>query len=135
MRAGVARGARAQTETRALRVTQHDDRPWGSYDVLDEGESFKVKRLVINPGQRFSYQRHTLRSEHWYVVSGYGVVTLDDREQRVRPGDAIDIPVGAAHRAANTGTRDDLVLIEIQTGSYFGEDDIVRLHDDYKRID
>jgi mannose-6-phosphate isomerase len=112
--------------------SEHDDRPWGSYDVLDEGTDFKVKRLIVNPGHRFSYQRHTLRSEHWYVVSGNGVVTLDGREHRVRPGDAVDIAVGAAHRAANVGT-DDLVLIEVQTGSYFGEDDIIRLDDDYKR--
>jgi mannose-6-phosphate isomerase len=111
---------------------EHDDRPWGSYEVLDEDKDFKVKRLVVNPGQRFSYQRHARRSEHWYVVSGNGVVTLDGRELPVRPGDAIDIALGAAHRAANAGT-EDLVLIEVQTGSYFGEDDIVRLHDDYNR--
>jgi mannose-6-phosphate isomerase len=111
---------------------EHDDRPWGSYEVLDEDKDFKVKRLVVNPGQRFSYQRHARRSEHWYVVSGNGVVTLDGRELPVRLGDAVDIAVGAAHRAANTGT-EDLVLIEVQTGSYFGEDDIVRLHDDYER--
>jgi mannose-6-phosphate isomerase len=111
---------------------QHDDRAWGWYDVLDEGAGFKVKRLVVRPGQRFSYQRHTLRAEHWYVVSGDGMVTLDGREQQVSAGDAVDIAVGAAHRATNTGTR-DLVLIEVQTGSYFGEDDIVRLADDYGR--
>jgi mannose-6-phosphate isomerase len=112
---------------------ERDDRPWGSYDVVDVGPRFQVKRLVVKPGKRFSYQRHTLRSEHWYVVAGNGIVTLDGKELRVRPGDAVDIAVGAAHRATNTGTSDDLVLIEVQTGSYFGEDDIVRLDDDYGR--
>ncbi len=85
--------------------SEHDDRPWGSYEVLDEGKDFKVKRLVVNPGQRFSYQRHRRRSEHWYIVSGNGVVTLDGRELLVRPGDAVDIAVGAAHRAANAEPR------------------------------
>jgi mannose-6-phosphate isomerase len=110
----------------------HDDRPWGSYDIIDEGVRFQVKRLVVNPGQRISYQRHTLRAEHWYIVSGNGVVTLDGRDRRVRAGDAVDIGVGVAHRAANVGTS-DLVFIEVQTGSYFGDDDIIRLHDDYGR--
>jgi mannose-6-phosphate isomerase len=111
---------------------KHDDRPWGSYDVLDAGEGFQVKRITVSPGQRLSYQRHAHRTEHWYVVSGDGVVTLDDQERSVRPGDTVDIVVGAAHRAANAGSV-DLVFIEIQTGTYFGEDDIQRLHDDYDR--
>src|SRR3978361_2270457 len=105
---------------------QHDDRPWGSYDVVDTGPALQVKRLALKPGKRFSYQRHALRSEHWYVVAGHGVVTLDGRELRVRAGDAVDIAVGAAHRATNTAKGDDLILIEVQTGSYFGEDDIIR---------
>jgi mannose-6-phosphate isomerase len=112
---------------------EHDDRPWGSYDVVDAGPGFQVKRLVVKPGKRFSYQRHRLRSEHWYVVTGAGIVTLDGEERPVGPGDAVDIAVGAAHRAENTGTSEDLVLIEVQTGPYFGEDDIIRLDDDYGR--
>jgi mannose-6-phosphate isomerase len=117
----------------ALVPTMHDDRPWGSYDVVDAGPGFQVKRLVVKPGKRFSYQRHRLRSEHWYVVTGAGIVTLDGEERPVGPGDAVDIAVGAAHRAENTGTSEDLVLIEVQTGPYFGEDDIIRLDDDYGR--
>ncbi len=111
---------------------EHDDRPWGSYDVVDEGAGFRVKRICVSPGHRISYQRHTSRAEHWYVVSGEGVVTLDGEERRVTPGDAVDIAVGAAHRAANPGG-DELVFVEVQTGTYFGEDDIERLDDDYDR--
>jgi mannose-6-phosphate isomerase len=111
---------------------KHDDRPWGSYDVVDAGEGFQVKRITVSPGQRLSYQRHTHRAEHWYVVAGKGVVTLDDQERGVEPGDTVEIALGAAHRAANPGSV-DFVFIEIQTGSYFGEDDIQRLHDDYDR--
>ncbi len=111
---------------------EHDERPWGYYDVVDEGSGFRVKRICVSPGQRISYQRHAKRSEHWYVVSGQGVVTLDDVELAVAPGDGVDIPVGGAHRAANPG-RSDFVFIEVQTGSYFGEDDIERLSDDYDR--
>jgi mannose-6-phosphate isomerase len=123
----------ASSQSRTSLSSQHDDRPWGSYDVVDEGSQFKVKRLVVKPGQQFSYQRHTLRAEHWYVVAGDGVVTLDGRQIRVSRGDAVDIAVGAAHRATNAATDGDLILIEVQTGSYFGEDDIVRLDDDYGR--
>ena len=111
---------------------ERDDRPWGYYEVFDEGAGFRVKRICVSPGQRISYQRHLLRSEHWYVVSGKGVVTVDDLERSVEPGDSCDIKIGSSHRAANPGTR-DFVFIEIQTGSYFGEDDIERLHDDYER--
>jgi mannose-6-phosphate isomerase len=110
----------------------HDDRPWGCYDVLDTGACFQVKRICVSPGHRLSYQRHERRSEHWYVIAGHGLVTLDGTERHVRPGDAVEIAVGAAHRAANPGAQ-DFVFIEVQRGSYFGEDDIVRLHDDYAR--
>ena len=111
---------------------ERDDRPWGYYEVVDEGDGFRVKRLCVRPGQRLSYQRHTSRSEHWYVVAGTGVVTLDDVDRAVTTGDAVDIGVGTAHRAANLG-QVDFVLVEVQTGSYFGEDDIERLSDDYDR--
>lgn len=121
-----------QTRRGAHLPIERDDRPWGYYEVVDEGEGFRVKRISVSPGQRISYQRHTARSEHWYVVAGDGIVTLDGREERVRQGDTVDIAVGAAHRAANAGAR-DFVFIEVQTGSYFGEDDIERLDDDYDR--
>lgn len=111
---------------------EHDERPWGSYTVLDEDAGHKVKRIVVLPGNRLSYQRHARRSEHWFVVAGQGHVTLDGIVHVVAAGHAIDIPTGAAHRIENRGT-DDLVFIEVQHGSYFGEDDIVRLEDDYGR--
>jgi mannose-6-phosphate isomerase len=111
---------------------ERDDRPWGHYQVVDEGTGFKVKRLVIRPGQRLSYQRHKSRSEHWCVVSGRGLVTLDGTTTEVAVGTTIDVPAGTAHRAACAGD-EDFVLIEVQTGSYFGEDDIERLDDDYGR--
>lgn len=109
-----------------------DERPWGYYEVVDEGEGFRVKRICVSPGKRLSYQRHFQRSEHWYVVSGSGLVTLDDVEQRVGGGSSLDVAVRSAHRIANVGA-EDLVFIEVQTGSYFGEDDIERLSDDYGR--
>ena len=107
-------------------------RPWGSYTVLDAAESHKVKRIEVLAGHRLSYQRHERRAEHWFVVAGEAAVTLDDVVHRLRPGDAIDIPEGAAHRIANPGA-DTLVFVEVQVGVYFGEDDIVRLDDDYGR--
>src|SRR5437016_831869 len=106
-----------------------DQRPWGSFTVLDEGDSFKVKRIEVLPGKRLSYQRHSQRAEHWVVVQGSALVTLDDKEITVSTGAAIDIPIGAAHRVENRGDQ-LLVFVEVQRGSYLGEDDIVRLHDD-----
>lgn len=110
-----------------------DHRPWGHYEVLSDAPDHKVKRIVVKPGARLSLQRHSRRSEHWYVVKGKGVVTLDDREVEVEAGRSVDIPQGAAHRIANTG-QEDLVFIEVQRGDYFGEDDIERLEDDYGRV-
>jgi mannose-6-phosphate isomerase-like protein (cupin superfamily) len=109
-----------------------DRRPWGSFTVLDEGEGFKVKRIEVLPGKRLSYQRHARRAEHWFVVAGEARVTLDGAETLVRPGEAVDIPVGAAHRIENPGA-DLLVFIEVQRGDYLGEDDIARLEDDFGR--
>jgi mannose-6-phosphate isomerase-like protein (cupin superfamily) len=91
-----------------------------------------VKRLTVLPGHRLSYQSHAKRHEHWFVVGGQALVTLDGRQIRLATGEDVDIPVGAAHRVENPGPT-PLVFIEIQTGSYFGEDDIVRLEDDYGR--
>jgi len=113
--------------------TEYAERPWGSYTVLDDdAPDHKVKRLVVLPGKRLSYQRHAQRAEHWFIVSGTAEVTLDGTLHEVGAGQAIDIPLGAAHRIANQGT-DDVVLIEVQRGTYFGEDDIVRLEDDFGR--
>lgn len=110
-------------------------RPWGHYLVLDESAAtHKVKTIQVTPGQRLSLQSHALRSEHWFVVSGQGVVWRDDERIAVQAGSAVDIPVGARHRVEGTGT-EPLVFIEVQHGSYFGEDDIVRYDDDYGRAD
>ncbi|HEX5704778.1 MAG TPA: phosphomannose isomerase type II C-terminal cupin domain [Pyrinomonadaceae bacterium] len=109
-----------------------DRRPWGTFTVLDEGENFKVKRIEVLPGKRLSYQKHAQRAEHWFVVQGTARVTLDDREINVSAGEAIDIAVGSAHRVENPGA-ELLVFIEVQRGFYLGEDDIVRLQDDFGR--
>jgi mannose-6-phosphate isomerase len=113
-------------------MTDESVRPWGCYDVLADDPGYKVKTITVTPGQRLSYQRHARRSEHWFVVSGEGDVTLDGQVMTVRAGEAIDVPVGVAHRIHNTG-QDPLVFVEVQRGDYFGEDDIVRLDDDYGR--
>jgi mannose-6-phosphate isomerase-like protein (cupin superfamily) len=109
-----------------------DERPWGNFTVLDESENFKVKRIEVLPKKRLSYQRHSRRAEHWMVVSGTAKVTLNDEEYLVKSGEAIDIPLRAKHRVENP---DDelLIFIEIQTGDYFGEDDIERFEDDFGR--
>lgn len=111
---------------------EHDERPWGSYTVLEDAPDHKVKRIVVLPAKRLSYQRHAHRSEHWFIVRGQAVVTLDgDRVER-EGGDSIDIPRGTAHRIENVGPN-DLVFIEVQHGDSFGEDDIERLEDDFGR--
>lgn len=112
---------------------EHDERPWGSYTVLDDGTSHKVKRIVVRPGCRLSYQVHARRAEHWFVVEGEGVVTLDGAEHPVKAGSALDVARGLPHRIENTGP-EPLVFIEVQHGEYFGEDDIVRLEDDFGRL-
>ncbi len=109
-----------------------DRRPWGTFTVLDEGDGFKVKRIEVLPGKRLSYQKHAQRAEHWIVVQGTAKVTLDDEEIDVPAGQAIDIALGAAHRVENADT-ELLVFIEVQRGAYLGEDDIVRLQDDFGR--
>lgn len=109
-----------------------DRRPWGSFTVLDEGSTYKVKRIEVTAGKRLSYQKHRRRAEHWMIVAGTAKVTLDGREIIVPAGETIDIPTGAAHRVENPGG-ETLVFIEIQRGDYFGEDDIVRLEDDFGR--
>ena len=114
--------------------TAFDQRPWGSFTVLDEGDGYKVKRLEILPGKRFSYQRHSRRAEHWFVVFGTAKVTLNGSEILVKAGESLDIRCGDAHRIENPEPCEMLILIETQTGEYFGEDDIERLEDDFGRI-
>jgi mannose-1-phosphate guanylyltransferase/mannose-6-phosphate isomerase len=108
-------------------------RPWGSYTVLDEGPGYKVKRLTVNPGRRLSLQTHAKRSEDWVVVAGTAQVTRGRESFQVSAGQSVSIPAGMAHRLGNTA-REVLQVIEVQNGTYVGEDDIVRLQDDYGRV-
>ena len=113
--------------------TPENIRPWGRYDILDEGSTFKTKRITVNPGGRLSYQRHTRRAEHWVIATGEATVTLNDEVFLRITGESIYIPILAKHRIENCGA-DPLVFIEVQVGDYFGEDDIERFSDDYGRI-
>jgi len=107
-------------------------RPWGHFEVLADESAFKLKRIVVQPGGRLSLQRHRLRQEHWFVVEGLAEVEIDTTLCALGPGQSLNVPQGAWHRLANAGTR-ALVLIEIQTGQAFLEDDIERAADDYGR--
>jgi mannose-6-phosphate isomerase-like protein (cupin superfamily) len=109
-------------------------RPWGSWQVLDVGAGYKVKRIVVHPGHRLSYQTHERRSEHWLVVSGTATCILDGELVAVGPGGYVDVPRGMPHRICNDGG-EALVVVEIQRGDYTEEDDIVRLDDDYDRCE
>jgi len=111
-----------------------EERPWGTFFVLDDEAHHKVKRITVMPGQRLSYQRHTKRSEHWFVISGEATVTLDGSTVLLHSGNYVDIPQGVAHRLENRESA-PLVIIEVQHCEYFGEDDIIRLSDDYGRTD
>ena len=108
-------------------------RPWGEYEILLDDDKVKVKRIRVKPNKRLSYQYHNKRREQWIVVKGNLTIVLDDEKVFRGPGESIHIPLGAKHRAWNE-TDEDIVFIEVQTGTYFGEDDIVRLEDDFDRI-
>lgn len=108
-------------------------RPWGHYENLFEWDDHKIKELVVNPGERLSLQKHLRRAEHWTVVSGEALVTVGDEEILLKPGESVDIPKEAVHRILNPGEI-PLVIVEVQMGDYFGEDDIIRLEDDYDRV-
>ena len=110
-----------------------DERPWGSFEVLLEEKLYKVKRIEVKPGHRLSLQMHDSRSEHWVVVAGEALVTVGDQETRLKTNQDVFIPARTKHRVANTGDA-DLVFIEVQCGSYLGEDDIIRFEDDYDRL-
>jgi len=111
---------------------ERDERPWGMYEVLAEGEGYKVKRIEVRPGHRLSLQMHQSRSEHWVIVKGEALVTLGEREIRLRANEEAIIPQRTKHRVANPASI-PLVFIEVQCGSYLGEDDITRFDDDYNR--
>lgn len=116
-------------------MQDHDnktERPWGTYEILREDDKSKVKRIVVHPGKRLSYQTHEKRSEYWVIVEGTGQVTLDGIQSLAIAGDAFIIEQGIAHRIENPSDT-DLVFIEVQLGIYFGEDDIIRIEDDYGR--
>jgi len=115
-------------------ATQHRRmyRPWGYYQSVDRGERYQVKRIVVRPGGRLSLQKHHHRAEHWIVVRGAAEVTLNGSVQLVHENESIYLPIGSDHRLGNPG-KIDLELIEVQTGSYLGEDDIVRIEDIYNR--
>src|SRR3984957_15241453 len=115
-------------------ATEHrrNYRPWGYYQSIDQGSRYQVKRIVVRPGGRLSLQKHHHRAEHWVVVRGAAEVTLNDKVSLVHENESIYLPIGSTHRLANPG-KIDVELIEVQTGSYFGEDDIVRIDDVYNR--
>jgi len=115
-------------------TVQHrfEERPWGRFEILFEADYCKSKRICVWPGQKLSYQSHKFRQEQWTIVKGVAHVTLDDVVHELKPGQSIFIPLGAKHRIANRGG-EDMEFIEVQTGTYFGEDDIVRYSDDYGR--
>lgn len=111
-------------------MTEH--RPWGYYEILAAAADHQVKRITVHPGQRLSLQRHQHRSEHWHMVSGRAVVSVDGQEVELGPGDSVNIHCGAVHRVRNAGEL-PMVFIEVQRGDYLGEDDIERLADDFGR--
>lgn len=110
-----------------------DHRPWGFYEILSDAADSKVKRITVYPKQRLSLQRHFHRSEHWYLISGLAIVTRNGEEITLSARQSVDLPVLAWHRIRNIG-EENVVFIEVQTGDYFGEDDIERSQDDYGRV-
>jgi mannose-6-phosphate isomerase-like protein (cupin superfamily) len=131
----MAAPVKLRAASRASRAARgFERRPWGEFETLAEGAGYKVKRLVVEPGHRISLQRHRSRAEHWVVVAGAPRIVVGARVRRLKPRDTVDVPRGAWHRIENPGRR-PVVIIEVQHGSYLGEDDIVRRHDDYGRAD
>jgi len=111
---------------------EYTERPWGKYFVLQHEPTMWVKRVEVNPDTRISLQKHEKRSEHWFVVSGSGFAIVDSVEIGLKKGAFVNIPVGSVHRIGNIGN-DPLIFIEVGLGEYLGEDDIIRIEDDYKR--
>ena len=111
---------------------EQSTRPWGRYEVLQSEENFKVKCIWVKPGARLSYQKHRFRAEHWFITQGTGEVTINGTVHPVSAGSFIEFGIGDLHRISNTGS-EELIFIEVQTGTYFGEDDIERVEDDFGR--
>ena len=118
---------------RIIERIRSDYRPWGYYTVMADESNHKVKRLVVYPGKRLSLQRHRYRSEHWFIIDGDALIVKGDKEICMRVGEDVNIPRECWHRIRNPGDK-NLVLIEVQTGEYFGEDDIERREDDFGRV-
>lgn len=121
------------TDTTVHKTHPEENRPWGSFTVLESNSNYKVKRIVVTPGKRLSLQKHQFRSEHWVVVSGTALVTIGTEQRTLYPNQSVFIPLGELHRVQNPGET-DLVLIEVQYGNYTGEDDIIRIEDDFNRV-
>lgn len=111
----------------------YDKRPWGEFWVLEDADTHKVKRIKVAPNGRLSYQYHQYRSEVWTIVKGSAKVTIDGNVKDYEQGEVVVIPLGAKHRIQNPSQDKDLEFIEVQLGTYFGEDDIIRIEDDYDR--
>jgi mannose-6-phosphate isomerase len=111
-----------------------EQRPWGSWHVIDVAHGYKIKRIHVNPGARLSLQSHEHRSEHWVVIQGVATCEIDGELITVNRDESIDVPLGAKHRLGNQG-HEELVIVEVQLGGYTGEDDICRYEDDYGRSD
>jgi mannose-6-phosphate isomerase-like protein (cupin superfamily) len=109
-----------------------ENRPWGSFEILLDDPKCKVKKIIVKPGQRLSYQKHFKRKETWVIVQSTATITLDGKIKDYPEGEVAFIPCEAAHRIENK-TKQDVIFIEVQQGTYFGEDDIERLEDDYGR--
>ncbi len=116
-----------------FKYIEEGKRPWGKYFVIQESNDYKIKKIEVKPGARLSYQLHNKRSEVWFIIKGNGNVIIDSIKHKYKKGDIFQIPVTSKHRIENTGSN-VTVLIEVQTGTYFGEDDIIRIQDDYNRI-
>ena len=121
---------RKNSELHNIHLTAH--RPWGTYTVLEDTQGYKIKRIEVKPGCRLSLQKHFHRSEHWIVISGTATVTIGDETKLVRPNESTYIKMGEVHRLENEG-KIPIILIEAQVGEYTGEDDIVRIEDDFQR--
>lgn len=126
----VAELKKRDTQLHNIHLTAH--RPWGTYTVLEDTPGYKIKRIVVNPGKRLSLQKHFHRNEHWIVVSGTATVTVGNEIKYIRPNESTYIKMGEVHRLSNEG-KIPVILIEAQVGEYTGEDDIVRMEDDFKR--
>ena len=125
----------AELENRSLSQAQHHrkvNRPWGTFDSIDSGERFKVKRISVKPGGRLSLQKHKKRAEHWVVIRGKAKVTRGNKVFELKENESTYIPIGVVHRLENP-CDSELEIIEVQTGTYFGEDDIYRYEDEYGR--